>query len=66
LIRSTRGLGGITAERIAPELFSIDPNVQARLLNRLGTLDDVLREEALRTGATSGAVGGVSAPSLLD
>lgn len=66
LIRSTRGLGGITAERIAPELFSIDPNVQARLLNRLGTLDDVLREEALRTGATSGAIGGVSAPSLLD
>ena len=66
LIRSTRGLGGITAERIAPELFSIDPNVQARLLNRLGTLDDVLREEAIRSGATTGVVSGVSAPSLLD
>lgn len=66
LIRSTRGLGGITAEKLAPELFSIDPNVQARLLNRLGTLDDLLREEAIRSGATTGVIGGVSAPSLLD
>jgi hypothetical protein len=66
LIRSTRGTGSITAEKLAPELFSIDPSVQARLFDRLGLTDEFLRQQAIRQSTASGVIGGTSAPSLLD
>jgi hypothetical protein len=66
LVRSTRGTGSITAEKLAPELFSIDPSVQARLFDRLGLTDEFLRQQAIRQSTASGVIGGTSAPSLLD
>lgn len=65
LIRSATGTGARTAEQLAPDLFSINPNVQANMLNRLLNLDEYLKQQAIQQGTTSGIVGG-SAQSLLD
>lgn len=65
LIRSATGTGSRTAEQLAPDLFSINPNVQANMLNRLLNLDEYLKQQSIQQGTTSGIVGG-SAQSLLD
>lgn len=65
LIRSATGTGARTAEQLAPDLFSINPNVQANMLNRLLQLDELLKQQSIQQGTTSGIVGG-SAQSLLD
>lgn len=66
LIRSATGTGARTAEQLAPDIFSINPNVQANMLNRLLNLDEYLRQQAIRQGTTSGITGGVAGQSLLD
>lgn len=66
LIRSTTGTGARTAEQIAPDIFSINPDVQANMLNRLLNLDEYLRQQSIRQGATTGITGGVAGQSLLD
>lgn len=66
LIRSTTGTGARTAEQLAPDLFSIRPDVQANMLNRLLNLDEYLRQQSIRQGTTTGITGGVAGQSLLD
>ena len=66
LIRSTTGTGARTAEQIAPDLFAINPDVQANMLNRLLNLDEYLRQQSIRQGTTTGITGGVAGQSLLD
>lgn len=65
LIRSATGTGARTAEQLAPDLFSINPNVQANMLERLLSLDELLKQQSIRQGTTTGIVGGGS-QSLLD
>lgn len=65
LIRSATGTGSRTAEQLAPDIFSVNPNVQANMLNRLLQLDELLKQQSIQQGSTSGIVGG-SAQSLLD
>lgn len=65
LIRSATGTGSRTAEQLAPDLFSINPNVQANMLERLLNLDEFLKQQSIRQGTTTGIVGGGS-QSLLD
>jgi hypothetical protein len=62
LLRSVTGPGTRTAERLAPDLFSIDPAQQAQVIDRLKLLDDYLRKQALQQQVGAGVV----APSLLD
>jgi hypothetical protein len=64
LIRSFSGVGGRTAEQLAPDLFSVNPQAQTTMLNRLSLLDDYLRQQALRSQVGAGVVG--TSPSLLD
>jgi hypothetical protein len=66
LIRATTGTGSRTAEQLAPDLFSINPNVQANMLNRLLNLDEYLKQQSIRQGTTTGITGGVAGQSLLD
>jgi hypothetical protein len=66
LIRSATGTGARTAEQLAPDIFSINPNVQANMLERLLNLDEYLRQQAIRQGTTTGITGGVAGQSLLD
>jgi hypothetical protein len=66
LIRSTTGTGSRTAEQLAPDLFSINPDVQANMLNRLLNLDEYLKQQSIRQGTTTGITGGVAGQSLLD
>lgn len=66
LIRSATGTGARTAEQLAPDLFSINPNVQANMLERLLNLDEYLKQQAIRQGTTTGITGGVAGQSLLD
>jgi hypothetical protein len=66
LIRSATGTGARTAEQLAPDLFSINPNVQSNMLNRLLQLDEYLKQQAIRQGTTTGISGGVAGQSLLD
>jgi hypothetical protein len=64
LIRSFSGVGGRTAEQLAPDLYSVNPQAQAAMLNRLSLLDDYLRQQALKSQVGAGVVG--TSPSLLD
>lgn len=64
LLRSATGTGARTAQNIAPELFSVDPSVQAKMLDRLGLLDQYLKEQALRQQIGTGVIS--TTPSLLD
>lgn len=64
LLRSFSGVGGRTAEQLAPDLFSVSPQVQGAMLNRLSLLDDYLRQQALKSQVGAGVVG--TSPSLLD
>lgn len=66
LLRSTSGTGSRTAEQLAPDLFSINPDVQANMLNRLLNLDEYLKQQSIRQGTTTGITGGVAGQSLLD
>lgn len=66
LIRSTTGTGARTAEQLAPDIFSINPDVQANMLNRLLNLDEYLKQQSIRQGTTTGITGGVVGQSLLD
>jgi hypothetical protein len=66
LIRSTTGTGSRSAEQLAPDLFSVNPEVQANMLNRLLNLDEFLKKQSIQQGTTSGIVGGSAVPSLLD
>ena len=66
LIRSTTGTGARTAEQIAPDIFSINPNVQANMLDRLLSLDEYLKRQAIQQGTATGITGGVAGQSLLD
>ena len=62
LLRSVTGPGGRTAETIAPDLYSIDPAQQAKVIDRLKLLDEYLRNQALQQQVGAGVV----APSLLE
>lgn len=62
LLRSVTGPGGRTAETLAPDLYSIDPAQQAKVIDRLKLLDEYLRNQALQQQVGAGVV----APSLLD
>jgi hypothetical protein len=62
LLRSVTGPGTRTAERLAPDLFGIDPAQQAQVIDRLKLLDDYLRKQALQQQVGAGVV----APSLLE
>jgi hypothetical protein len=62
LLRSVTGPGTRTAERLAPDLFSVDPAKQAQIVDRLKLLDEFLRNQALQQQVGAGVV----APSLLD
>jgi hypothetical protein len=62
LLRSVTGPGTRTAERLAPDLFGIDPAQQAKVIDRLKLLDEYLRNQALQQQVGVGVV----APSLLD
>ena len=64
LIRSFSGVGGRTAEQLAPDLYSVNPQAQAAMLDRLALLDDYLRQQAIRSQVGAGVVG--TSPSLLD
>lgn len=66
LIRSATGTGSRTAEQLAPDIFSINPNVQANMLDRLLNLDEYLKRQAIQQGAATGITGGVAGQSLLD
>jgi hypothetical protein len=52
------------AEQLAPDLFSVNPQAQTTMLNRLSLLDDYLRQQALKSQVGAGVVG--TSPSLLD
>jgi hypothetical protein len=62
LLRSVTGPGTRTAETIAPDLYSIDPAQQAKVIDRLKLLNEYLRNQALQQQVGAGVV----APSLLD
>ena len=62
LLRSVTGPGTRTAERLAPDLFSVDPAQQAKVIDRLKLLDEYLRNQALQQQVGAGVV----APSLLE
>jgi hypothetical protein len=62
LLRSVTGPGGRTAETLAPDLYSIDPTQQAKVIDRLKLLDEYLRNQALQQQVGAGVV----APSLLE
>jgi hypothetical protein len=62
LLRSVTGPGTRTAERLAPDLFSVDPAQQAKVIDRLKLLDEYLRTQALQQQVGAGVV----APSLLE
>jgi len=62
LLRSVTGPGARTAERLAPDLFSVDPAQQAKVIDRLKLLDEYLRNQALQQQVGAGVV----APSLLE
>jgi hypothetical protein len=62
LLRSVTGPGTRTAETLAPDLYSIDPAQQAKVIDRLKLLDEYLRNQALQQQVGAGVV----APSLLD
>ena len=64
LLRSATGPGQRSAETIAPELFSTSPIVQSNMVQRLGLLDDYLKQQAVRQSVGAGVVG--TSPSLLD
>ena len=64
LLRSVTGTGARTAQAIAPELYSIDPTQQAKMLDRLGLLDQYLKEQALKQQIGTGVIS--TTPSLLD
>lgn len=64
LLRSVTGTGARTAQAIAPELYSIDPSQQAKMLDRLGLLDQYLKEQALKQQIGTGVIS--TTPSLLD
>jgi len=64
LIRSFSGVGGRTAEQLAPDLYSVNPQAQSAMLDRLSLLDDYLRQQALKSQVGAGVVG--TSPSLLD
>jgi hypothetical protein len=64
LLRSATGPGQRSAETIAPELFSTSPIVQSNMVQRLGLLDDYLKQQAIRQSVGAGVVG--TNPSLLD
>jgi hypothetical protein len=66
LIRSATGTGSRTAEQLAPDIFSISPNVQENMLNRLLQLDEYLKRQAIQQGTTTGISSGVAGQSLLD
>jgi hypothetical protein len=57
-----RSPGTRTAETLAPDLYSIDPAQQAKVIDRLKLLDEYLRNQALQQQVGAGVV----APSLLD
>ncbi len=62
LLRSVSGVGGRTAEQLAPDIYSVSPQAQTQMLERLSMLDDYLRQQALKSQVGAGVV----APSLLD
>jgi hypothetical protein len=62
LLRSVAGPGNRTAEILAPDLFSVNPAQQAKVIDRLKLLDEYLRNQALQQQVGAGVV----APSLLD
>jgi hypothetical protein len=62
LLRSVSGVGGRTAEQLAPDIYSVNPQAQAQMLERLSLLDDYLRQQALKSQVGAGVV----TPSLLD
>lgn len=64
LLRSVTGTGARTAQNIAPELFSVNPAEQAKLIDRLGLLDQYLKEQALKQQIGTGVIS--TTPSLLD
>lgn len=64
LLRSATGPGARTAETIAPDLYSVNPEQQAKIVERLGLLDDYLRKQALQQQVGAGVVS--TSPSLLD
>lgn len=64
LLRSATGPGQRSAETIAPELFSTNPAMQANMVQRLGLLDEYLKQQAIRQSVGAGVVG--TTPSLLD
>lgn len=64
LLRSVTGTGARSAQTIAPDLFSVDPAQQAKLVERLGLLDDYLRTQALQQQVGTGVIS--TTPSLLD
>ena len=66
LLRSATGTGSRTAEQLAPDIFSINPNVQANMLDRLLSLDEYLKRQAIQQGTATGITGGVAGQSLLD
>ncbi len=63
-IRSMTGPGQPTAEALAPTLFSTDIGKQIEALTRLQRLDDLLRQQAVATGAVGGMGGGAAAGLL--
>jgi len=64
LLRSVSGVGGRTAEQLAPDIYSVNPQTQAAMLDRLSLLDNYLREQALKSQVGAGVIG--TSPSLLD
>lgn len=62
LLRSVSGVGGRTAQQLAPDIYSVNPQAQTQMLDRLSMLDDYLRQQALKSQVGAGVV----APSLLD
>jgi hypothetical protein len=64
LLRSATGPGQRSAETIAPELFSTNPAMQTNMVQRLGLLDEYLKQQAIRQSVGAGVVG--TTPSLLD
>lgn len=64
LLRSVTGPGSRAAETIAPDLFSVNPTTQANIVQRLGLLDEYLKQQAIRQSVGAGVVS--APPSLLD
>lgn len=62
LLRSVSGVGSRTAEQLAPDLFTTNPQQQRQLIDRLSLLDEYLRQQALKSQVGAGVI----TPSLLD